>query len=77
MYLVHHNVKPFISHGGISGIYEAMDAGVPVLGFPIFYDKSRNIDNLVNVRMAISMDLLSVTEKTLLNAILEIFNNNE
>lgn len=74
---MHHNVKLFISHGGISGIYEAVDAGVPVLGFPIFYDQSRNIDNLVNARMAISMDLLSVTEDTLSSAILKIFNNNE
>jgi len=72
---VHPNVKLFISHGGISGVYEAVDAGVPVLGFPFFYDQPRNIDNLVNAGMAISMDLLSVTENTLLNAVLELINN--
>ncbi|XP_008185006.1 UDP-glucuronosyltransferase 2B20 isoform X1 [Acyrthosiphon pisum] len=74
--LLHPNVKLFISHGGISGVYEAVDAGVPILGFPFFYDQPRNIDNLVDAGMAISMDLLSVTEETFLNAVLEIVNND-
>jgi len=73
---VHPNVKLFISHGGISGVYETVDAGVPVLGFPFFYDQPRNIDNLVAAGMAIGMDLLSVTEETLFNAIFEIVNND-
>ncbi|XP_060834135.1 UDP-glucosyltransferase 2-like [Rhopalosiphum padi] len=75
--LMHPNVKLFISHGGISGLYEAVDAGVPVLGFPLFGDQHRNIDNLVNAGMAISMDLFSVSEKTLLKHVLEIVNNKK
>ncbi|XP_022163253.1 UDP-glucuronosyltransferase 2A3-like [Myzus persicae] len=75
--LVHPNVKLFISHGGISGVYEAVDAGVPVLGFPFFYDQPRNIGNLVEAGMAISMDLLSVTEETFLNAVLQIVNDEK
>uniref|UniRef100_A0A2S2NAN2 UDP-glucuronosyltransferase n=1 Tax=Schizaphis graminum TaxID=13262 RepID=A0A2S2NAN2_SCHGA len=74
--LLHPNVKLFISHGGISGVYESVDAGVPILGFPFFNDQFRNIDNLVDAGMGISMDILSVTEDTLLNAISEIVNNN-
>lgn len=73
---MHPNVKLFISHGGISGVYEAVDAGVPVLGFPFFYDQPRNIDNLVVAGMANSMDLLSVTEKTLYNAVSNMVNND-
>jgi len=53
-----------------------VDAGVPVLGFPVFYDQPRNIDSLVNAGMAISMDLLSVTKETFLNAVLQIVNND-
>jgi len=75
--IVHPNIKLFISHGGISGLYEAVDAGVPVLGFPFFYDQPRNIDNLVDAGMAIAMDLLSVTGDTLLNAVLEIVNDEK
>jgi glucuronosyltransferase len=76
-FLVHPNIKLFISHGGISGIYETVDAGVPVLGFPLFYDQHRNIANLVDAGMAISMDLLSVTKDTFLNSILELINNEK
>lgn len=74
--IVHHNVKLFITHGGISGVYEAVDGGVPVIGFPFYYDQPRNIDNLVDAGMAISMDLFTVTEETFLNAVSEIFNND-
>lgn len=52
-------IKLFISHEDMSGIYEAIDAGVPILGFPIFYDQLRNLEHLVDVGMAISLDLLN------------------
>lgn len=74
---MHPKVKLFISHGGISGVYEAVDAGVPVLGFPIYFDQPRNIDNLVEAGMAISMDVLSVTKNSVLNAILDLVNNEK
>ncbi|XP_050538821.1 UDP-glucosyltransferase 2-like [Daktulosphaira vitifoliae] len=73
--LLHPKVKLFISHGGISGMYEAVDAGIPVLGFPIFYDQPRNMANLVDIGMAISMDLFSVTKETLFDAINKIIND--
>lgn len=74
---VHPSIKLFISHGGISGLYEAVDAGVPILGFPLFYDQPRNMGHLVHNEIAISMDLLSVTEDILLNAIEELINNEK
>jgi len=74
---VHPKVKLFISHGGISGLYEAVDAGIPVLGFPLFGDQHRNIDNLVNAGMAISMDLFSVSEETFLKHVLELINDKK
>lgn len=74
---MHPKVKLFISHGGISGLYEAMDAGVPVLGFPLIGDQPRNMENLVDAGMAISMDLMSVSKDTLLENIFEILNNEK
>lgn len=74
---MHPKVKLFISHCGISGVYEAVVAGVPVLGFPLIYDQPRNVENLVHSGMAISMDLLTVTKDTLLEAILELINNEK
>ncbi|XP_022164544.1 UDP-glucuronosyltransferase 2B2-like [Myzus persicae] len=75
--LLHPNVKLFISHGGMSGVYETVDAGVPVLGFPLFYDQPRNIANLVNAGMAISMDILSVKKDTFLRNVLELVNDKK
>jgi len=74
---VHPNVKLFISHGGISGVYEAVDAGVPVLGLPLFFDQPRNLENLVDAGMAIVMNLDTVSKDTLMNAILELVNNKK
>jgi len=74
---VHPKVKLFITHGGISGVYEAVDAGVPVLGFPFFYDQHRNIDNLVEAGMGMSMNLLTIQKDELLNNILELTNNEK
>lgn len=74
---MHPNVKLFISHGGISGVYEAVHAGVPVLGFPLFYDQPRNVENLVDNGMAIAMDLSSVSKDSFLKNILELINNEK
>lgn len=74
---MHPKVKLFISHGGISGLYEAVDAGVPVLGFPLFGDQYRNIDNLVNAGMAISMELFSVSEEALLKNVMDLVNDKK
>ncbi|KAF0753347.1 UDP-glucuronosyltransferase 2C1-like isoform X1 [Aphis craccivora] len=73
--LLHPNVKLFISHGGISGVYEAVDAGVPVLGFPLYYDQPRNLQSLVDAGMAITMELLSITEQQFLHGIKELLHN--
>jgi len=74
---VHPNVKLFICHGGISGVYEAVDAGVPVLGFPVFFDQPRNLKNLVDAGMAISLDLASVSKDTFISSVTELINNEK
>lgn len=72
---MHHNIKLFISHGGISGVYEAVDAGVPVLGFPIIFDQKRNLENLVDAGMAIVMSLNSLSKQTFMKAVIELINH--
>lgn len=74
-YLEHPNVKLFISHGGISGMYEVVDAGVPVLGVPLFYDQPRNVQNLVNLGMALSLNINNMNQTTILLAINLLLNN--
>lgn len=75
--VVHPKVKLFVSHGGISGVNEAVDAGVPVLGFPLFYDQPRNVGNLVDAGMALSMDILTVTKDSFLKTIQELIGDKK
>jgi len=58
-------------------VYEAVDAGVPVLGFPLYYDQPRNVGNLVDAGMALSMDLLTVDKIAFLEKINELINDKK
>jgi len=58
-------------------VYEAVDAGVPVLGFPLYYDQPRNLQSLVDAGMAITMELLSITEQQFLHGIKELLHNKK
>lgn len=71
----HKNVKLFISHGGMSGIYEAIDSGIPVLGIPLFFDQSHNIANIAHWGAGIMLDHKTLTKDIFVNAINEIITN--
>lgn len=71
----HKNVKLFISHGGMSGIYEAIDSGIPVLGIPLFFDQSHNIANIAHWGAGIMLDHKTLTKDILVNAIKEMITN--
>ncbi|XP_050427347.1 UDP-glucosyltransferase 2-like isoform X4 [Adelges cooleyi] len=75
--LLHPNIKLFIGHGGISGVFEVVDAGVPMLGFPLLYDQPRNIANLVDAGMAISLDVMTVTETQIFESINKLINDKK
>ncbi|XP_050437966.1 UDP-glucosyltransferase 2-like isoform X2 [Adelges cooleyi] len=75
--LLHPNIKLFIGHGGISGVFETVDAGVPMLGFPLFYDQPRNVGSLVDVGMAISLDVMSVTETQIFESVNKLINDKK
>ncbi|VVC35878.1 UDP-glucuronosyl/UDP-glucosyltransferase [Cinara cedri] len=73
--LEHKNVKLFISHGGMSGIYEAIDSGVPILGIPLFFDQFHNIANIVHWGSGVMLDHETLTKDILVNAIREMIAN--
>jgi len=58
-------------------VYEAVDAAVPILGFPLFYDQPRNVGNLVDAGMALSMDLLTVNKIEFLEKINKLINDKK
>ncbi|XP_050521172.1 UDP-glucosyltransferase 2-like [Daktulosphaira vitifoliae] len=73
--LSHPNVKLFIYHGGLSGVNEAIQNKVPILGIPIFTDQFKNIANCVHKGISISLDHNNLNKLIILNAIKDMIGN--
>ncbi|XP_059470072.1 UDP-glucosyltransferase 2-like [Neocloeon triangulifer] len=67
--LAHHNVKLFITHGGLLGAQEAMYHGVPIIGIPVFGDQKLNVNRAVNSGYGLRLDLFNITKDSALRAI--------
>ncbi|VVC25660.1 UDP-glucuronosyl/UDP-glucosyltransferase [Cinara cedri] len=59
----------------MSGIYEAIDNDIPVLGIPVFFDQPHNIVNMVHWGAAVTLDHKTLTKDILVNAIKEMVTN--
>ncbi|XP_064141812.1 UDP-glucuronosyltransferase 2B31-like isoform X2 [Loxodonta africana] len=67
--LGHPKTKAFITHGGASGIYEAIYHGIPMVGIPLFADQPENIIRMKVKGAAVSLDMDTMTSTDLLNAL--------
>uniref|UniRef100_A0A2S2NCV0 UDP-glucuronosyltransferase 2B16 n=1 Tax=Schizaphis graminum TaxID=13262 RepID=A0A2S2NCV0_SCHGA len=59
----------------MSGIYEAIDSGISVLGIPLFFDQSHNIANIAHWGAGIMLDHKTLTKNIFVNAIKEMITN--
>lgn len=73
--LVHPNVKVFVSNGGICGIHEALDSGIPVVGVPMLGDQPRNIDSLINLGMAVRVDFDKMNKTDFYKQVMKVVVN--
>ncbi len=65
-------VRAFITHSGINSAYESAYHGVPVIAIPLFGEQSFQATKIVRAGLAIRLDIRSLTESSLRNAILDV-----
>ncbi len=75
-FLAHKKVKAFISHGGMSGVYESIYAGKPMILTPVFFDQPSNAALLQELGVGICLDLQFVTKDIILDAINTVINDS-
>ncbi|XP_045507004.1 UDP-glucosyltransferase 2-like [Colias croceus] len=79
--LKHPKVKLFITQGGIQSADETIDAAVPVIGIPMFYDQWYNVEKFVKHGVGLQIELSDLTETTFESAVRRViedksFKNN-
>ncbi|XP_014345483.1 2-hydroxyacylsphingosine 1-beta-galactosyltransferase [Latimeria chalumnae] len=74
--LGHSNIKVFLSHGGLNGIYEAMYHGVPVVGIPLFGDHYDTMTRVQAKGMGILLEWKKMTEDNLYEAMVKVIKDS-
>ena len=70
--LSHQKTKLFITHCGSNGLQEALIAGVPIIGFPVFGDQITYAGKIVRKGFGLKLDLKSFSVQELVSAIEEV-----
>jgi len=74
--LSHPLTKVFISHCGISSLYEAAYNSVPVVAVPLFFDQHYHAGKVVHrLQMALQLDYHTFTEEEFEWTLREVINN--
>ncbi|XP_023564492.1 UDP-glucuronosyltransferase 2B17-like [Octodon degus] len=71
----HPKTRAFITHGGASGVYEAICQGIPMVGIPLFAEQHDNIAQMEAKGVAVKLEFKSITNKVVLNALKTVIQN--
>ncbi len=75
--LNHEGTKLFITHCGLNSLHEALNSGVPTIGFPVFTDQPQNAEKVVGKGFGLKLDLRSFSVEELISSIEEVITNPE
>ncbi|VVD00234.1 unnamed protein product [Leptidea sinapis] len=73
--LRHPNVKLFISQGGLQSIEEAVHAGVPLIGIPMFIDQWYNVEKIRHHKIGIRLEMDTLDKEKLNDSIHTVLND--
>ncbi|XP_069682313.1 UDP-glycosyltransferase UGT5-like isoform X2 [Periplaneta americana] len=65
----HPNVRLYLGHGGLLGTTEAVYAGVPMVGIPMFGDQAMNVKAIEVAGMGLTLDLNDITKENVLRVL--------
>ncbi|XP_023937624.2 UDP-glucosyltransferase 2 [Bicyclus anynana] len=74
--LKHPKIKLFITQAGLQSTDEAIEAGVPVIGIPIFGDQWYNAEKYQQLKIGIKLDLKDLTEEMFKGAIETVISDD-
>ncbi|KAJ8708775.1 hypothetical protein PYW08_010157 [Mythimna loreyi] len=74
--LKHPNVKLFITQGGLQSTDEAITAGVPLIGIPMFGDQWLNVERYVHHKIGIKLEMETLNEEDFRNAITTVIGDD-
>jgi glucuronosyltransferase len=73
----HPNIKLFITQGGLQSIDEAIVAGVPMIGTPLYGDQFFNVEQFVNHDIGVKIDMDSLKEHQLNDMINKVIRDSD
>ncbi|XP_034829861.1 UDP-glucosyltransferase 2-like [Maniola hyperantus] len=73
--LRHSKVRAFITQGGLQSTDEAIDAGVPLIGIPMFADQWFNTEKYPRHKIGVKLDLATLTEEQFKEAIENVISD--
>ncbi|XP_025162998.1 UDP-glucuronosyltransferase 2B9 [Harpegnathos saltator] len=73
--LAHPNIKLFVYQGGLQSTQEAIHYAVPLLGIPMLSDQYGNVNRMVFLGVAKSLDITNFSVKELNSSIMDILTD--
>lgn len=73
--VAHPNIKLFIYQGGHQSTEEALYYGIPLIGFPIIWDQTYQVRNIVRLGIGVHLQIDTLSKETVKATIHEVISN--